>query len=300
MTSVFDGVQDFIFYLKAEQRASPNTVDTYQRYLNRWAVFLSEHGRQSLAETREEDLMSFLDRLFREDAMAPRSVAVILAALRGLYRYALYQGWIADNPSEELRRAPISRDIPTYLTEEEMDLVLNQYNDQGPISIRNRCLLEMMYGCGLRVSECVTMLLENLHMDERFVVITGKGQKHRLAPMGSQAYQWLTLYLEEARPQLLKKRKSNRVFVSQKSGSITRQAIFGIVKDAVKRAGLDQRLYSPHSFRHSFATHLLLNGADLRAVQMLLGHADISTTEIYTHIPGDALRQEYRRFHPRG
>ncbi|MHA2621654.1 MAG: tyrosine recombinase [bacterium JZ-2024 1] len=300
MISLLDGVEDFVFYLKAEQRASPNTVETYERYLRRWAIFLSERGRVSLSETHEEDLYAFLETLFRESAMSPRSLAVVLAAIRSLFRYGLHQGWLAYDPSDEVRRVRIHRDIPTYLTEEEIELVLNQYEGKTPVSTRNRCLLEVMYGCGLRVSECVGLTLESLRADERVFVVAGKGQKYRLAPIGGQAFHWLGLYLEEARPQLLKERKSDRVFVSQKTGSITRQAIFKIVKDAVRKAGLDDRLYSPHSLRHSFATHLLTNGADLRAVQMLLGHADITTTEIYTHIPGDALRQEYRTFHPRG
>jgi len=300
MPSPFDGVEAFLFYLKAEQRASPHTVETYERYLKRWATYLSESGRSSLDDTEEEDLYGFLDRLFREDKMAPRSLALILAAIRSLYRYAVYEGWVVANPAEEIRRGRIARDIPSYLTEEEADLVLNQFNGQDPVSQRNRTLLEVMYGCGLRVSECVTMTLEQLRLDERLLVVVGKGQKYRLVPIGTQATAWLGVYLEEGRPQLLKQRKSERLFVSRKSGSITRQAVFMIVKEAVKRAGLDPRLYSPHSLRHSFATHLLTNGADLRAVQMLLGHSDISTTEIYTHIPGDALRQQYRQFHPRG
>lgn len=300
MPSPFDGVEAFLFYLKAEQRASPHTVETYERYLKRWATYLSESGRSSLDDTEEEDLYGFLDRLFREDKMAPRSLALILAAIRSLYRYAVYEGWVVANPAEEIRRGRIPRDIPSYLTEEEADLVLNQFNGQDPVSQRNRTLLEVMYGCGLRVSECVTMTLEQLRLDERLLVVVGKGQKYRLVPIGTQATAWLGVYLEEGRPQLLKQRKSERLFVSRKSGSITRQAVFMIVKEAVKRAGLDPRLYSPHSLRHSFATHLLTNGADLRAVQMLLGHSDISTTEIYTHIPGDALRQQYRQFHPRG
>jgi integrase/recombinase XerD len=300
MPSPFDGVEAFLFYLKAEQRASPHTVETYERYLKRWATYLSESGRSSLDDTEEEDLYGFLDRLFREDKMAPRSLALILAAIRSLYRYAVYEGWVVANPAEEIRRGRIPRDIPSYLTEEEADLVLNQFNGQDPVSQRNRTLLEVMYGCGLRVSECVTMTLEQLRLDERLLVVVGKGQKYRLVPIGTQATAWLGVYLEEGRPQLLKQRKSERLFVSRKSGSLTRQAVFMIVKEAVKRAGLDPRLYSPHSLRHSFATHLLTNGADLRAVQMLLGHSDISTTEIYTHIPGDALRQQYRQFHPRG
>jgi len=300
MPSPFDGVEAFLFYLKAEQRASPHTVETYERYLKRWATYLSESGRSSLDDTEEEDLYGFLDRLFREDKMAPRSLALILAAIRSLYRYAVYEGWVVANPAEEIRRGRIARDIPSYLTEEEADLVLNQFNGQDPVSQRNRTLLEVMYGCGLRVSECVTMTLEQLRLDERLLVVVGKGQKYRLVPIGTQATAWLGVYLEEGRPQLLKQRKSERLFVSRKSGSIPRQAVFMIVKEAVKRAGLDPRLYSPHSLRHSFATHLLTNGADLRAVQMLLGHSDISTTEIYTHIPGDALRQQYRQFHPRG
>lgn len=306
--------REYLEHLVSERNLSRNTADAYTRVLVRCVAHFAT-GAGEPARLRKEDITGFLARLSMQERLSPASIAQALAALKGLFKFARRQGYLATDPTEGIRTPALLRSIPRYLTVEEVNSLLEFYPDRWlgqqsvrkkrnkkleSIGVRNRALLELLYACGLRVSEALDLTFQELRFDEQFLIVRGKGDKQRLVPVNRTATDWMKKYIRKARDELLGDRQSDHIFVSQKSGRITRMTAFLIIKEAVVGIGLDPRLYHPHTLRHSFATHLLMGGADLRAVQMLLGHTDISTTEIYTHILPDDLRAAYRKFHPRG
>ncbi len=296
-----DQIEEYLEHDLLERRLLPSTLETYRRYLLAWADWLEARGKKCITEVRETDVQTFLEDLY-ERGLKEQSLAVVLAALRGLYRYALLEEWLEQSPTETLRNPRAQREIPTYLTEEEMLLVLEQTEPRSPEALRNRAILELLYATGLRVSELIAIQLEDFRDRGHLLLVRGKGDRERLVPVGRPARRWVTEYCEVARPEFLHRARgasARYLFLSTRGRPLHRVTVFRIVKQAVARAGLDPRLYSPHSIRHSFATHLLQRGADLRIVQELLGHASIRSTEIYLHIPDDLLRRAYRQFHPR-
>ena len=283
--------------LKAGRRLAANTVSSYARDL----VLLE--GFAVARETRVDrlgrpDLEAFVRELMAS-GRAPRSVARIVACVRGFYRFLLLDGHVAANPADDLRAPRSWPALPRFLSTADVDLLLDQPDTATAIGIRDRALIELLYATGLRVSELVSLQPNDLHLDAGYLTCLGKGDKERLVPIGSAAVEWVRRYQKSARSVLLGSRTSARVFVNARGGvRLTRVGFWKKLKQYARQAGLPRDL-SPHVLRHSFATHLLERGADLRSIQTLLGHADLSTTQIYTHILAARLKAVYDECHPR-
>ena len=282
-------------YLVYEKGLSPKSVEAYLHDVQLLADFL---GEDKIADATFEELQKFLKHLYDSDFNA-RSQARIVSGMRAFYRYLIYARQREDDPTELLDAPKIGMHLPDVLTVEEIQSIMDVIDLSTPEGHRNRAMVEVMYGCGLRVSELVTLRLSNLFFDDGFIKVVGKGNKERLIPIGETAKKMVNLYLQGKRKELkIKKGEEDYVFLNRRGAHLTREMVFMLVKKWVKAAGIDKTV-SPHTFRHSFATHLIEGGADLRAVQEMLGHESITTTEIYTHLDQDYLRTNIALFHPR-
>jgi len=286
---------EFVESLRVEAGASPLTGEAYQRDLRRLAAFLAGR-RRTLGTARPEDLVAHLEAL-RARGLGPRSLARQLAAVRGLYRFARAAGRRRDDPTLLLETPRLPRRLPRALSAEDARALVESATGAAPRRSRDRVILELLYGSGLRASEVVGLRPGDLDLHAQFLVCRGKGDRQRLVPVGAAARRALVDYLERARPALRRGEDPGTLLLNHRGRPLTRQGLWRIVRGYAARLGL--RRGFPHALRHSFASHLLEGGADLRSVQALLGHADIGTTEIYTHLPGDAVRRMYRKFHPR-
>ena len=282
-------------YLVYEKGLSPKSVEAYLHDVQLLADFLDE---DKIADATFEELQKFLKHLYESDFNA-RSQARIVSGMRAFYRYLIYANVREDDPTELLDAPKIGMHLPDVLTVEEIQDIMDVIDLSTPEGHRNRAMVEVMYGCGLRVSELVTLRLSNLFFDDGFIKVVGKGNKERLIPIGKTAINAVNQYVEGKRKLLkIKKGEEDYVFLNRRGAHLTREMVFMLVKKWVAAAGIDKTV-SPHTFRHSFATHLIEGGADLRAVQEMLGHESITTTEIYTHLDQDYLRTNIALFHPR-
>ena len=282
-------------YLVYEKGLSPKSVEAYLHDVQLLADFL---GEDKIADATFEELQKFLKHLYESDFNA-RSQARIVSGMRAFYRYLIYANVREDDPTELLDAPKIGMHLPDVLTVEEIQNIMDVIDLSTPEGHRNRAMVEVMYGCGLRVSELVTLRLSNLFFDDGFIKVVGKGSKERLIPIGTTAMEMVNLYVNGKRKELkIKKGEEDYVFLNRRGAHLTREMVFMLVKKWVAAAGIDKTV-SPHTFRHSFATHLIEGGADLRAVQQMLGHESITTTEIYTHLDQDYLRTNIALFHPR-
>ncbi len=287
----------FLTHVKVEKGLSSNTVAAYQRDLAKFNVF-AQKRKLSLEGVSRDDLVDFLSSLYREK-LESRTVARELVTLRNFFRFAQIQELIATDPSLNLESPKIRRTLPGYLRLEEVERLLEQPDSKTPLGVRDRAMLEVLYSTGLRVSELIGLRVNDLDAKVGCIRCIGKGDKERIVPAGRKALGLVEKYLRDARPKLLGKRVSTQaLFVNNRGGSITRVGVWKILSAYGRRAGLRVAL-APHMLRHSFATHLLERGADLRSVQLMLGHADISTTQIYTHVVEERLKQIYKAHHPR-
>ena len=291
-------IDAYLTHLTVERRLAANSLESYARDLNQLARFASGHGRAVEALERPD-----LERFVRELMAAgrsPRSVAREVACLRGFYRFLVVDGRLTSSPATDVRPPRAWQVLPTYLSVDEVDALIAQPDVSTPRGLRDRALIELLYATGLRVSELMGLRPADLNLEASFLTCTGKGDKQRLVPIGDEAARWVGRYLREGRKTLLGRRTSSRVFVNARGGGagLTRVGFWKILKAYTRQAGLKTRL-SPHTLRHSFATHLLERGADLRAIQMMLGHADLSTTQIYTHVLEHRMRAVYDACHPR-
>ena len=281
-----------------EDGLSANSLESYRRDLGQFAEWLAESDRP-LAEAGSGEIQRFLaDRTLRQ-GVAARSLARQLSALKRYYRWLLRQGRRGDDPTVNIEAPRLPRPLPKSLTEADVEALLNAPEVGEPLGLRDRAMLELLYACGLRVSELVGLPLAAVSLNDGVARVMGKGAKERLVPLGEEAADWLARYLAEARPVLLAGRPGDALFVTARAERMTRQAFWYAIKRHARMAGIASPL-SPHTLRHAFATHLLNHGADLRVVQMLLGHADISTTQIYTHVARERLKALHREHHPRG
>jgi len=292
-----DPVTVYLRHLEVERRLSPHTLSAYGRDLARLRAFAATQGKDVVGMDRRG-----LEALVR-DAMAgglsPTSTARLVASIRGLYRHLRRRGDVRENPAEELEAPRAFQSLPRFLSTAEVDGLLNAPDVSSPGGLRDRALIEVLYATGLRVSELVNLRIADVRLDQGYVQCLGKGSKERIVPLGDVAVGWVRRYVSEARPQFVAKKNPAWLFVSQRGARrLTRGAFWQILKDYGSAAGIQAHL-SPHTLRHSFATHLLERGADLRAIQTMLGHADLSTTQIYTHVLEARLRQVYDAFHPR-
>lgn len=290
-------IEAYLEHLRVERRLAEHTLESYARDLAALAAFAAA------SETRLERLdRHALEEFVRERmgaGLSPRSVARAVAAVRGFYKYLAVEGARTDNPADDLRPPRAWPALPKFLSLDEVERLIAQPDVSTPLGLRDRAMIELLYATGMRVSELVAVRAADLHLDEQYLTCIGKGNKERLIPIGEQAAGWITRYSRDARPQIAKTpARAPRLFVNARGGPLSRVGFWKILKGHGRRAGLPRNL-SPHVVRHSFATHLLERGADLRAIQMMLGHADLSTTQIYTHVLEARLRTVYDRFHPR-
>jgi len=292
---------DFLGHLELERGLSRNTLEAYRTDLQQFAEFLERRGLDPL-EVKTVDLMDFISELATGgDGRAPAAPATLqrkIACLRSFYRHLRREQLTDHDPAAELR-APRSRArLPKVLSRDEVTRLLQQPRGTSPAALRDRALLETMYACGLRASEAIGLELSELDLEDGILRARGKGSKERIIPIGGKAIEALRAYLENGRPRLVGIRPERRVFVNLRGGGLSRQGLYKIVRRHARTAGLEQRM-SPHTLRHTFATHLLSGGCDLRSLQEMLGHADIGTTQIYTHLSTERLRDVYFESHPR-
>jgi integrase/recombinase XerD len=300
-TSIERLTLDFLAYLELERGLSRNTLEAYRSDLLQYGEFL-DRQKLNVMEVRHGDLAAFLSELAAGAGERPPVAAATLrrktASLRSFYRHLRREGMIEHDPTAELRGPRRTQRLPRVLTREEIAKLLSEPKGTSPSALRDRALLEVMYACGLRASEAIGLQAGDVDLDEGMLRARGKGSKERLVPIGRQAVTALRAYEQRGRPVLVGYKTETRLFVNHRGGGLTRQGLYKIIQGYARGAGLEQKM-SPHTLRHSFATHLLAGGCDLRSLQEMLGHADLATTQVYTHLSAERLKDVYFRAHPR-
>ncbi len=291
-------LKDYQSYLKIERGLSENSISNYALDINKLITWLDESTIQTTAiEIKPEVLQEFIYSIAKE--VNPRSQSRIISGLKGFFNYLIFENYRETNPLELIESPKIGRKLPDTLAIEEIDQLIKAIDLSSAQGERNRAMLETLYGCGLRVSELTSLKISDLFFKEGFIKITGKGDKQRFVPIGDTTIKYIELYRKEVRVhQKIAPKAQDTLFLNRRGNQLTRAMIFTIIKQLVEKTGID-KVISPHTFRHSFATHLLENGADLRAIQQMLGHQSITTTEIYTHIETSFLQETISKFHPR-
>ena len=291
-------LDQFLHYLIVEKGLSKNTIDAYSHGLTRFLNHLRGKGVQEIRDVDKFHVRGFLLALKKKN-LDPKSIVRNLVAIRTFFRFLIEEGILEKNPVEDLESPKVAKTLPEILTLKEIEQILEQPNLQTPLGMRDRAMLEMLYATGMRVSELTHLPTHQVNLEGGYVLIYGKGSKERIVPLGSEAMKWVNLYLPTARGILAKGRESPFLFINRSGKGMSRQGFWKNLKVYARKAGLRKRI-TPHLLRHSFASHLLERGADLRSVQMMLGHVDISTTQIYTHVTGERLKKIHQRYHPRG
>lgn len=294
-----EALAEYIIYLKIERGLSANTVTSYKRDIEKYLTFLTEKKITQLDEVSRFEILDFLQTL-RQSGAADNSIIRMVSSLRKFHQYLKRESIVSDDPMQLIDTPKKASTLPKAISPQAIEQLLEAPDTTTPLGVRDRTILELMYATGLRISELVNLKLSDMHLTMGFIQTMGKGEKERIIPLGEIASQWLDHYLEGARVYLQDQsaETSEYVFLNSRGKSLSRQGVWKKVKQLALEAGIDQNV-TPHTLRHSFATHLLENGADLRMVQELLGHADISTTQIYTHITKTRLKQVYSDYHPR-
>jgi integrase/recombinase XerD len=291
-------LDQFLHYLIVEKGLSKNTIEAYSHGLTRFLNHLRGKGVQEIRDIDKFHVRGFLLALKKKN-LAAKSIVRNLVAIRTFFRFLIEEGILETNPVEELESPKVAKTLPEILTLKEIEQILEQPNLQTPLGIRDRAMLEMLYATGMRVSELTHLPTHQVNLEGGYVLLYGKGSKERIVPLGSEAMKWVTQYLKTAREILAKRKESPSLFINRSGKGMSRQGFWKNLKQYARKAGLRKRI-TPHLLRHSFASHLLEGGADLRSVQMMLGHVDISTTQIYTHVTGERLKKIHQRYHPRG
>jgi len=291
-------IDTYLNYLAVEKGASPHTLDAYSRDLSRLHRFLDQRKIQFPQDVKADDILAFVSDL-RHEGLVPKSVNRALATMKGFYKYLLREKEVRISPIRDIGPTKGWTNLPGALSLAEMDLLLSMANGSSPAAVRDRAIMELMYATGLRVTETAELNIGSINWQVGYLVTMGKGRKERVVPVGKGAFDLLELYLREGRPALLSAHSANILFLNRFGKRLSRQGLWKIVRKYASLAGLEEKVH-PHTFRHSFATHLLDGGADLRAVQVMLGHADISTTQIYTHVTQERLKAVHKKYHPRG
>jgi len=292
-------IKGFKQYLKLEKSLSPNSIDAYMRDIEKLHQYLDIMGDttppENITLNQLEQFVQYIHKLGLND----RSQARIISGVKAFYKYLLMEDVMNHDPTELLEGPKLSRKLPDTLSIDEINAVISSLDLSTPEGTRNKAMLETLYSCGLRVSELINLKISNLFLDVEFIKVVGKGNKERLIPIGSDAIKYINIYRNTTRNQIeIKKGSEDYLFLNRRGKQLSRVMVFLIIKDCVAKAGITKSI-SPHTFRHSFATHLVEGGADLRAVQEMLGHESITTTEIYTHLDREYLRETIARFHPR-
>lgn len=288
---------DYLHYLKVERGLSENTINSYGIDLKLFLEYLRENEIPSFKQVNKEVIVNYM-QAEKNNNKANSSILRSVSSLRKFFQYLAQEKIIEKDPMLLIDTPKKKQHLPQVLTKEEVEKLLHSPNTGQVLGLRDRAMLELMYATGLRISEIINLKLEDLHLTIGTLQTLGKGHKERIVPVGDEAIKWVNRYLEEARPKLLKQKRSNYLFLNFHGNNLTRQGVWKNLKAEVRKAGIQKNI-TPHTLRHSFATHILENGADLRIVQELLGHADISTTQIYTHLSNKQLADIYNRAHPR-
>ncbi|MDH5648757.1 MAG: site-specific tyrosine recombinase XerD [Gammaproteobacteria bacterium] len=290
-------IERFIDDLWSQQGLSDNTLLAYRRDLEAASAWL-RNRKSSLLKAEREQLLGYLAANVRGGVKA-RTTARQLSSLRKFYYYLLRESVRKNNPTTDIETPHLGKPLPSVITESQAEKLLEMPDISSPLGLRDRAMLETLYATGLRVSELIGLVFAQISLDAGVLKVIGKGNKERLVPLGEEAISWLARYLKDGRPALVKKKASNILFPTARGGAMTRQAFWHNIRRYAVAAGIKQKL-SPHTLRHAFATHLLNHGADLRVVQMLLGHSDLSTTQIYTQVARERLKSLHKQHHPRG
>lgn len=291
-------MNQFLHYILVEKGLSKNTIEAYGHGISRFLLFLKGKGIEEIGEVGKYEVRSFLLALKRKN-LSHKTIVRNLVAIRSFFKFLIQEGMLEKNPTEDLESPKITKTLPEILTLNEIEQLLDQPDVQRPLGIRDRAMLEMLYATGMRVSELVHLLTHQVNLEGGYVLLFGKGSKERVVPLGREAIRWVDLYLRTARGILSKGRENPSLFINRSGRGMSRQRFWKSLKNYARMAGIQKRI-TPHLLRHSFASHLLERGADLRSVQMMLGHVDISTTQIYTHVTGERLKKIHQRYHPRG
>lgn len=291
-------IDQFLNFLLVEKGLSKKTLEAYSRDIIRYRNFLAEHQTVLFSDEDTPLILKYLIHL-RKSGLAARSRARHLVAIRGLYRFLVQEKILRNDPARLIDLPRTSLKLPDVLSREEIEVLMQAPDTDKPLGARDAAMLELLYAAGLRVSELINLKLQDINLEAGFVRVFGKGSKERIVPIGMQAKEKIEYYLKTVRSKRLKKQSSPYLFVARANRPMTRQGFWKLLRRYALQAGLSKKI-TPHSLRHSFASHLLEGGADLRAVQIMLGHVDISTTQIYTHVTRDHLKQLHRKFHPRG
>jgi integrase/recombinase XerD len=291
-------LDQFLHYLIVEKGLSKNTLEAYSHDLNRFLDHLRPKGIQEILSVGKFDVRAFLLALKRQK-LSTKTILRNLVAIRTFFKFLVEEGILEVNPVEELESPKIAKTLPEILTLKEVEELLEQPSLQTPLGIRDRAMLEVLYATGMRVSELTQLPLNQVNLEGGYVLIYGKGSKERIVPLGSEAMKRVALYLKTARGKFAKGKECHSLFISRSGRGMSRQRFWRNLKEYGRKAGIRKRI-TPHLLRHSFASHLLERGADLRSVQMMLGHVDISTTQIYTHVTGERLKKIHKQYHPRG
>ena len=292
-----DCLDSFCDALWLEDGLSPNTLESYRRDVSSFALWLFEHANKPLLEAESADIQIYLSFRYHQKSK-PSTTGRLLSSLKRFFQYSLRQGLTLHNPCLKIDAPKLPRRLPIALTEQDVDLLLKSPPTESGIGIRDRAMLETLYATGLRVSELVTLKLSQINQTAGVLSVFGKGKKERLVPLGEEAMLWIDRYRRDARPKLLGAKQHAALFVTNRGEPMTRQGFWYLIKRYAAQSRIGKPV-SPHTLRHAFATHLINHGADLRAVQLLLGHSDVSTTQIYTHVATERLKQLHAKHHPR-
>lgn len=291
-------LRSYLHYITLEKNLSENTVLSYKLNLNRYLDYLESKRIKNADDINEETITEFL-RTLSELLLSAKSISQNISVIKGFHKFLFGDGLVKSDPTQNLTKPKIRKSLPEVLTQNEVDLILKQPDTSGRLGLRDKAILETMYATGMRVSETLTVKQSDINFSDGFVRVFGKGSKERLVPIGRSAITWIKKYQAEVRVNLANENSKDVLFLNARGKPMSRMAIWDIVDKYSRKARIEKAVH-PHTFRHSFATHLLEGGADLRAVQEMLGHSDISTTEIYTHIDREYLKEVHRTFHPRG
>ncbi len=290
-------IKDFQNYLLVERGLSENSIFSYTYDLKKFHEYLSRHEKNFL-EVKTDDISEFLKEQ-KKKKISGRSLARAVAALRQFYRYLKEEHKLDANPAEKVQTPEVNKSLPDYLTLEEIEELFSVIREDDPYELRDKSIFELLYSSGLRISEACNLKMDDVDLENMFLTIRGKGGRERLVPFGEKALDILRKYLESGRDEILKNRFSDYLFISKKGDFLNRKSVWRLLRKYISRTNI-KKVVTPHTFRHSFATHLIENNADLRSVQELLGHIDISTTQIYTHLASRTLKEVHKKFHPRG
>ena len=292
-----DLLDSFLSFLVVEKGLSENTLESYGRDLKKFLLFIESRGITSAREIRYSDILDFLTHS-REEGLTATTIVRSMVSVKQFFKYLLSEKVLSEDPTAHIKTPKMKKAIPGVISLDDVESILAAPDESTPEGLRDAAMLEILYATGIRVSELIGLKLNDVNFELGFVVVYGKGSKERVVPIGDKAKDKLLAYLRDSRPALLKGRESKALFVTRRGAGMTRQGFWKIIKAQALRAGVTKKI-SPHTLRHSFATHLLERGADLRTIQIMLGHSDISTTQIYTHVESERLKEIHKKYHPR-